>query len=160
LSNYPHLATYLEDKDRKSKFDYAGFNCSLGPNGSFYINNSATGQHHYNLDPSLERELDERLDASGKWPWDPAQVTLGLDGAFVLVGKKGDLFWDLKGKYVSMEKKLQETKQGVQVSKYVQRVVRDCLQNDRRSRSHHLKNIIISYGRMEYPLGSLQRIGI
>jgi hypothetical protein len=115
LNNYPDLVSYIQDENRGREFDYSTFNCSLGPNGSFYINNSGTGEHYGRIDDALDKELKRRLDKID-WVGDPSQVTLGVGGAFVLVGKKGDLFWDLKGNYEKLDKELQETKQGLQVS--------------------------------------------
>ncbi|KAI3317582.1 hypothetical protein HD806DRAFT_526942 [Xylariaceae sp. AK1471] len=93
LGNYPTLATYLAGEDRK-RFDDE-FHVSLGPNGSFYFNN-----------PTVDF-------FEGRWYGNPAYVTLGCDGSYVLVGRDGDLLWDLKGNYPSLEKVLQEATTGV-----------------------------------------------
>lgn len=160
MSNYPELKTYLEDTDRKAKFDFAGFNCSLGPNGAFYINNSGSGQYHRKLDPSLQKELDRRVNEEGLWPYDPTHVALGLDGAFVLVGKKGDLFWDLKGKYAFLEKKLQETKQRVKVKIVSEMQLMTADSKHRLSLFHRFMSIVMFCGMTAHLVIGLQRIGI
>ena len=114
LDKYPVLESYLAGKFKEEKIKYDSMHVSLGPNGSFYIN-SSVGQHQNGLDPKLQKELDGRLTPEGLWPWDPAQVALGVEGSYVLVGKKGDIMWDLKGHYASLETKLQEAKLGVKV---------------------------------------------
>ena len=57
-----------------------------------------------------------RLDSSGRWNSDPAKIVLGIDGTYVLVGKKGDVVWDLKGHYGGLDRLLMESKFGVKVS--------------------------------------------
>jgi len=54
-----------------------------------------------------------RLDSSGRWNSDPAKIVLGVDGTYVLVGKKGDVVWDLKGHYGGLDRLLMESKFGV-----------------------------------------------
>jgi hypothetical protein len=116
LPNYPALREYLQKDENKVRFNKEEFYCSLGTEGQFYINNPGCGQYKLFHDQNLERDLTQRLDANGQWSSDPVKVTLGINGAYVVVGKKGDVFWDLKGHYGGLDKLLMEAKYGVQVS--------------------------------------------
>jgi hypothetical protein len=113
LGSYPRLATDLADEDSQKKFEPNKFHVSLGPNSSYYFNNTAFGQNADKLDVKLDRHLTSRLTSDGHWDRDPIHVTLGCDGSYVSVGRDGDLLWDLKGGYASLETILQEATTGV-----------------------------------------------
>jgi hypothetical protein len=49
---------------------------------------------------------------------DPVKIAIGVDNAYVMVGKKGDLCWDLQGHYSDLDKALCEVKTGVKVSDF------------------------------------------
>jgi hypothetical protein len=116
LSNYPLLNTYVETIVQKDGYEASTVHVALGPNGSFYIN-SSSGENRGGLDPRLDREIDRRI-SGGFWDHDPIHVTLGVDGSYVLLGKKGDIFWDLKGQYEDLDKALMGSKVGVKVSHF------------------------------------------
>lgn len=113
LENYPQLEEYIADISAAKDIELSSFHVSLGPNGSFYIN-SNRGQYQSSLDATLDKEITERL-SDDKYVHDPVNVALGVDGSYVLVGSKGDIMWDLKGQYWSLEEELQNAKFGVRV---------------------------------------------
>lgn len=92
------------------------FHCSLGPEGQFYVNNVSHGQYA-KLDPSIMKELKARF-TSEEYGGDPVKVAIGVDYAYVTVGKKGDLCWDLQGHYSNLDRALCEAKVGVKVSDF------------------------------------------
>ena len=63
------------------------------------------------------KELKARF-ASEECGGDPVKVAIGVDYAYVAVGKKGDLCWDLQGHYSNLDKALCEAKVGVKVSDF------------------------------------------
>jgi hypothetical protein len=97
------------------KDDHEKMSCSLGPDGSYYVNAPNIGQSRKGLDRRLEKELVRRLDSKKLYDGDPASITLGAKGSYVLVGKKGDIFWDLKGEYKQLDSLLQKSEVGVEV---------------------------------------------
>jgi hypothetical protein len=114
LSGYPLLKDCLEDEEKK-KFNNKMFRCSLGIPPTFYMNASGVGQYKSFNEKALREECKSRLE-DASWVRDPAYVSLGIDHSWVLLGKKGDLLWDLKGHYTDLDKALQETTIGVRVS--------------------------------------------
>ena len=87
---------------------------SLGPEGSYYANNGAG--EIYNLPDSITKEIQARLTSNNSYQHDPSQVAIGIDKAYVMVGNKGDICWDLKGRYGNLDKFLREAVSGVKVS--------------------------------------------
>jgi hypothetical protein len=86
------------------------FHVSLTLEGEYFFNNEGFGRRYSNgLPTRLLKELKERPED------DPLFVALGIDNTFVLVGKKGDVFWDLKGHYGRLDQKLKELDCGVKV---------------------------------------------
>lgn len=114
LENYPKLEEYIVDISSAKDIELSSLHVSLGPSGSFYIN-SNRGQYQMGLDGRLDQEITERL-SDDKYVRDPVNVALGVDGSYVLVGSKGDIMWDLKGQYGSLDEELQNAKFGVRVS--------------------------------------------
>jgi hypothetical protein len=90
--------------------------CALGPGGAYYVSSPGIGQARSGLDSRLEREILRRLNEEKLFVGDPASVTLGIKGSYVLVGKKGDIFWDLKGEYTRLDNMLQSSEVGVEAS--------------------------------------------
>jgi hypothetical protein len=112
LSNYPQLEKWLEDeKEVPFKRDV---HISLGPEGKYYANSGA-GQI-YLLPGSISEEIEARLTSNNSYQHDPLQVAIGVDNAYVMVGNKGDVCWDLKGRYGNLDKFLREAVSGVKVS--------------------------------------------
>ena len=91
------------------------FHCSLGTEGQFYVNNVSYGQYG-KLNPSIMKEVKARKARSTSD--NPMKVAIGVDYAYVAVGKKGDLCWDLQGHYSNLDKALCEAKAGVKVSNF------------------------------------------
>jgi hypothetical protein len=89
---------------------------SLGPTGAYFCRVLGVGQSHYVLDSALDKEIKSRQTSDPRSSLDPLIVALGLDGSYVLVGEKGDLFWDLKGRYGDLDNHLMEAKSAVVVS--------------------------------------------
>jgi len=114
LTNYPDLDRWLESK--KNRLNMLEFHCSLGAEGQFYVNNVSQGQHA-RLHPSIMKEVKTRY-TSDKYSGDPVKVAIGVDYAYVMVGKKGDLCWDLQGHYSNLDKVLCEANDGVKVSDF------------------------------------------
>lgn len=110
LTNYPDLDRWLESK--RGRLKIPEFHCSLGPKGQFYVNNVSCGQYA-KLGPSIMEEYRARLTSD-----DPVKVAIGVDYAYVTVGKKGDLCWDLQGHYSNLDRVLCEAKAGVKVSDF------------------------------------------
>lgn len=110
LTNYPDLDRWLESK--KNRLNLPEFHCSLGPEGQFYINMSY-GQLA-KLDPSIVKER-KACFTSG----DLVKVAIGVDCAYVMVGKKGDLCWDLQGHYSDLDRALCNAKSGVKVRDFL-----------------------------------------
>lgn len=115
LSNYPGLDKWESSHSWTAK-DHQEMCCSLGADGSYYISAPTLGQSRLNLDNRLDKEIEQRHTEGKMFDGDPASVTLGIKGSYVLVGKKGDLFWDLKGEYKPLDLLLKESEVGVKVS--------------------------------------------
>lgn len=118
LDNYPELKGYLDSGFKEDKFDHEAFHCSLGPDGAFYINNTGPkGGEKWadGLDAKLRAELTRRMSRGDQYIDDPKQVALGVNGSYVLVGQKGDIFWDLKGRYDDLDAKLMASTKAVTV---------------------------------------------
>jgi hypothetical protein len=114
LTNYPNLDRWLESE--KNRLKVPEFHCCLGPEGQFYVNNVSYGQR-VKLDPSIMKEVKARFD-SDEYGGDPVKVAIGVDYAYVTIGKNGDLCWDLKGHYSDLDKALCEATTGVKVSDF------------------------------------------
>ncbi|KAK1056461.1 hypothetical protein LTR74_014877 [Friedmanniomyces endolithicus] len=119
LSNYPELKeAYDKGKDEwLESRDFSKIHCSLARNGSYYFNNNSgatakIAQSRNGLDVRLGKEISSKLE-DGKFVQDPQLVALGIDGSYVMLGKKGEILWDLKDHYTDLEKVLQESKSGV-----------------------------------------------
>ncbi|KAK0257977.1 hypothetical protein LTS16_002046 [Friedmanniomyces endolithicus] len=123
LSNYPELSeAYNKGKDEwiQSR-DFSKIHCSLAQNGSYYFNNNSgatakVGQSHDGLDARLGKEINSKL-VGGKFVQDPQLVALGIAQSYILLGNNGEILWDLKDHYTDLEKVLQESKVGVEVSR-------------------------------------------
>lgn len=123
LSNYPELSeAYNKGKDEwiQSR-DFSKIHCSLAQNGSYYFNNNSgatakVGQSHDGLDARLGKEINSKL-VGGKFVQDPQLVALGIAQSYILLGKNGEILWDLKDHYTDLENVLQESKVGVEVSR-------------------------------------------
>ncbi|TKA63819.1 hypothetical protein B0A55_10019 [Friedmanniomyces simplex] len=120
LDEYPELEKAYEKGNEEwlKSGDFTKFHCSLGQNGSYYFNNKLStaakvGQSRDGLDVRLGKEITRRLEDQ-RFAQDPQQVALGIGGSYVLVGKNGDIFWDLKDHYADLETILQEAKSGVE----------------------------------------------
>lgn len=114
LMNYPGLDRWLESN--KNRLNVPEFHCSLGPKGQFHVNNVSQCQHAM-LGSSIMKEVKARFASDGSGG-DPVKVAIGVDYAYVTVGKKGDLCWDLHGHYSDLDKVLCEAKVGVKVSDF------------------------------------------
>jgi|SRR5579871_6983409 len=114
LKNYPDLDRWLESN--KNKFNVQEFHCSLGAEGQFYVNNLSRGQYA-KLDPSIMKEIKARF-INDKYGGDPVKLTIGIGYAYVMVGKKGDICWNLRGNYSNLDKILCEANSGVKVSDF------------------------------------------
>ncbi|KAK1819516.1 hypothetical protein LTR12_006090 [Friedmanniomyces endolithicus] len=101
LSNYPELKeAYDKGKDEwLESRDFSKIHCSLARNGSYYFNNNSGAT--------------AKIAQSRNGLDDPQLVALGIDGSYVMLGKKGEILWDLKDHYTDLEKVLQESKSGV-----------------------------------------------
>jgi hypothetical protein len=62
----------------------------------------------------LQKEYRARL-SDGCWTRDPTIVAFGWDGAWIVVGSKGDFVWDLKGHYKKLEEILNAAEYGIEV---------------------------------------------
>lgn len=112
MEKYPQLKQWLDDEEEESFKEDVHF--SLGPEGKYYANNGA-GQV-YQLPDSIKKEIKARLTSNNFYQRDPSQVIIGIDDAYVMVGNKGDVCWDLKGRYGNLDKLLREAVSGVKVS--------------------------------------------
>lgn len=109
LTNYPDLDRWLESK--KHKLKVPELHCSLAAKGQFYVKCVSHG-YCARLDPSIMKEVKARVGSY------PVNVAIGVDNAYVMVGKKGDLCWDLQGHYSNLDKVLCEANAGVKVSDF------------------------------------------
>ena len=116
LGSYPQLETYIADKLTAKDIELSSFQVSLGPNGSFYVR-SNKGELWDGLDDKLVKELNQRLTPEGAYANDPLGVELGVDGSYVILGGKGDIMWDLKGQYGTLDEELQSAQSALAVSK-------------------------------------------
>jgi hypothetical protein len=76
------------------------------------VNNVSRGQYA-KLDLSIMEEFRARSASD-----DPVKVAIGVGHAYVMVGKKGDLCWNLQGHYSNLDRVLCEAKAGVKVSDF------------------------------------------
>jgi hypothetical protein len=88
----------------------------LGPNNTYFASSPTWGSRS-NLAgyEDLEAEINSRM-IRGVYHDDPQTVALGKDGAWVLVGAKGDFVWNLRGNYTRLEQTLAEVGVGIAVS--------------------------------------------
>lgn len=105
----------MESKKNTTLPGIVNFHCSLGPGGLCYINDGYNVQH-YRLPASIIQELETRQNTKDNHTGDPEQIALGINGAYVIVGKNGYASWDLQGFYGSLDKALCEAKSRVKVS--------------------------------------------
>ncbi|KAH0334889.1 hypothetical protein KCU81_g9278, partial [Aureobasidium melanogenum] len=98
----------------KETFNDQAFHVSLGPQGSYYINNFPIGQGYEGVHQKLGIEIKRRYPERETYVQDPVHVTLGVGKTYALIGKEGDIFWDFASHYPDLDAKLLRSKVGVE----------------------------------------------